>query len=92
MTVFDVRGMQFVKGRPTYKLLPGAVRESFALSVTERLNIDQEVISCANELLDSETRQMGDLIHNTEDQNAVIDNQPVEVTNKYKELKDWRGR
>jgi DNA mismatch repair protein MutS2 len=85
---FDVGGMQFVNGRPTYKLLPGVVGESFALSVAERLNIPQKVINRANELLDSETRQMGDLIRDMEDQKAVIDNQADELTNKRKELEE----
>jgi DNA mismatch repair protein MutS2 len=85
---FSVGGMQFVRGRPTYKLLPGVVGESFALSVAERLNIPQKVINRATELLDSETRQMGDLIKDMEDQKALIDEQADELTNKRKELEE----
>jgi DNA mismatch repair protein MutS2 len=65
---FAVGGMQFVKGRPTYKLLPGTVGESYAMSVAERLGLPQAVIDRATALLDSETRQMGDLIENLQDQ------------------------
>ena len=36
--------MQFVKGRPTYKLLPGTVGESFAIAVAERLELPRPVI------------------------------------------------
>lgn len=85
---FSVGGMQFVNGRPTYKLLPGVVGESFALSVAERLNIPQPVIDRANELLDSETRQMGDLIRDMEDQKALIDKQAEEFKMKQQELEN----
>jgi len=85
---FNVGGMQFKNGRPTYKLLPGVVGESFALSVAERLNLPRTVIERANELLDSETRQMGDLIRGMEDQKAIIDHQTEELSRKRNELGD----
>lgn len=78
--------MQFVNGRPTYKLLPGVIGESFALSVAERLNLPQAVIDRASELMDSDTKQMGDLIRNMEDQKLVIDQQALELEQKRKEL------
>ena len=83
---FAVGGMQFVNGRPTYKLIAGAVGESFALSVAERLKLPQKVIDRANELLDSETRQMGDLIRELEDQKVVVDLQAIELESRSKEL------
>ena len=79
---FAVAGMQFVNGRPTYKLLPGTVGESFALSVAERLEMPRHVIQRATELLDSETRQMGDLIRELEDQKALVDQQVLELEEK----------
>ena len=79
---FSVAGMQFVNGRPTYKLLPGAIGESFALAVAERFNLPQKVIDRANELLDSETRQMGELIREMEAQKAIIDQQVEEMKQK----------
>mmetsp|Transcript_21181 Transcript_21181/g.52084 ORF Transcript_21181/g.52084 Transcript_21181/m.52084 type:complete len:1044 (-) Transcript_21181:951-4082(-) len=84
---FSVAGMQFVKGRPTYKLLPGTVGESFAISVAERLGLPQSVIARANDLLDSETRQMGDLIRDLEDQKALIDERVEELEKKQNEMK-----
>jgi DNA mismatch repair protein MutS2 len=78
--------MQFVRGRPTYRLLPGTVGESFALAVAERLELPAKVIERANELLDSETRQMGDLIRELEDQKAVLDEQATEMEEKRKEM------
>jgi DNA mismatch repair protein MutS2 len=83
---FAVAGMQFVRGRPTYRLLPGTVGESFALAVAERLELPAKVIERANELLDSETRQMGDLIRELEDQKAVLDEQVTEMEEKRKEM------
>ena len=79
---FAVAGMQFVSGRPTYKLLPGTVGESFALAVAERMELPQSVLSRANELLDSDTRQMGDLIRELEDQKVVLDSQLEEMEEK----------
>ena len=83
---FSVAGMQFVNGRPTYKLLPGTVGESFALAVAERLELPKTVIQRANELLDSETREMGDLIRDLEDQKAVVEQQAQEMEDKKREL------
>jgi DNA mismatch repair protein MutS2 len=83
---FAVAGMQFVGGRPTYKLLPGVVGESYALAVAERLQLPQSVLERANELLDSETRQLGDLIRDMEDQKALVDEQVKEIEEKKKEI------
>ena len=83
---FSVGGMQFVNGRPTYKLLPGTVGESFALAVAERLELPQSVLARANELLDQETRQMGDLIRDLEDQKALVDQQAAEIAKKKREI------
>lgn len=89
---FSVAGMQFVNGRPTYKLLPGTVGESFALAVAERLGLPQPVLARANELLDSETRQMGDLIREMEDQKAILDQQVVEFEIKRREMADMETK
>jgi len=83
---FSVAGMQFVGNRPTYKLLPGVVGESYALAVAERLKLPQSVLHRANELLDSETRQMGDLIRDLEDQKLLIDEQISEIEVRKKEI------
>jgi len=83
---FAVGAMQFVNNKPTYKLLPGAVGESFALAVAERLELPASVLGRANELLDSETRQMGDLIRELEDQRALVDKKEQELEDKQKEM------
>jgi len=83
---FSVAGMQFLNGRPTYKLLPGTVGESFALSVAERLNLPPFVIQRANELLGQETRQMGDLITKLEDQRALINQEVEDLARRQREM------
>lgn len=83
---FDVAGMQFVSGRPTYKLLPGVIGESFALAVAERLELPETVIRRAYELLDSETRQMGELIRDLEDQKLLVDQKTEELQKRETEL------
>mmetsp|Transcript_2727 Transcript_2727/g.3951 ORF Transcript_2727/g.3951 Transcript_2727/m.3951 type:complete len:369 (+) Transcript_2727:1-1107(+) len=83
---FMVGAMQFIHGKPTYKLLPGAIGESFALAVAERLELPSHVITRANELLDQETRQMGDLIRNLEDQKALADKALEELEEKKQQI------
>jgi DNA mismatch repair protein MutS2 len=78
--------MQFISGRPTYKLLPGTVGESFALAVAERLELPRNVIDRASNLMDSETRQMGDLIRELEDQKALVDMQVEELEQRNREM------
>mmetsp|Transcript_30021 Transcript_30021/g.44384 ORF Transcript_30021/g.44384 Transcript_30021/m.44384 type:complete len:1025 (+) Transcript_30021:254-3328(+) len=87
---FDVAGMQFVGGRPTYKLLMGTVGESFALAVAERFQLPQKVLDRANELLDQETRQMGDLILELENQKAVVDAQVEGLAEKKREMESLK--
>merc|ERR1711865_1303054 len=87
LVLMDELGMQFVAGRPTYKLQPGVVGESYAIAVAERLKMPQTVIDRANELLDSETRQMGNLIRDLEGQNFLINQQVTEMEEKKKEMK-----
>jgi DNA mismatch repair protein MutS2 len=78
---FAVAGMQFLGGVPTYKLIPGMIGESFALAVAERLKLPSSVISRANELLDSDTRRMGELIQNLEEQKELVE-QKAQVLKK----------
>mmetsp|Transcript_28108 Transcript_28108/g.40241 ORF Transcript_28108/g.40241 Transcript_28108/m.40241 type:complete len:1031 (-) Transcript_28108:70-3162(-) len=83
---FSVAAMQFSNGRPTYSLLTGAIGESFALSVAERLNLPPFVIQRANELLDQDTRHMGELITKLEEQRAVVDQQVEDLARRQQEI------
>ena len=74
--------MQFLGGVPTYRLIPGMVGESFAIALAERLQLPESIISRANELLDSDTRKMGELITNLEEQKELIDQKEAELKEK----------
>ncbi|KAL7545634.1 hypothetical protein ACHAWF_012320 [Thalassiosira exigua] len=87
---FAVAGMQFVGGRPTYRLLPGVVGESFALAVAERLELPPAVIERANNLLDQETREMGELIRDLEDQKLLVDEKARELEAREYELRELK--
>jgi DNA mismatch repair protein MutS2 len=88
---FAVAGMQFVGGRPTYKLIPGMIGESFALAVAERLKLPQSVIQRANELLDTETRTMGELISSLEDQKLLVDQKQEELKKREFEMLELKA-
>jgi DNA mismatch repair protein MutS2 len=56
------------------------------LAVAERLKLPKTVLERANELLDSETRQMGDLIRDLEDQKNLVDEQVAELERRKEEM------
>jgi dsDNA-specific endonuclease/ATPase MutS2 len=88
---FAVAGMQFLGGVPTYKLIPGMIGESFALAVAERLKLPPSVISRANELLDSDTRRMGELIQNLEDQKNLVEQKARELAKREMEMLELKA-
>lgn len=88
---FAVAGMQFLGGMPTYKLIPGMIGESFALAVAERLKLPQSVITRANELLDTDTRKMGELIRDLEDQKLLVEQKGEELKKREMELLELKA-
>ena len=88
---FAVAGMQFMGGRPTYKLIPGMIGESYALAVAERLNLPQSVIERANELLDSDTRKMGELIRDLEEQKLEVELRGEELKKREFEMLELKA-
>jgi len=88
---FAVAGMQFVNGKPTYRLLPGVIGESFAIAVAERLQLPESVINRANELLDSDTRVMGELMRDLEDQKLVVDEKASELQKREYEILELKA-
>lgn len=66
--LLQVAGMEFVEGRPTYRLKYGFVGESHAISVAERLDLPPSVVSRARALLDDGARRVSDLIATLEEQ------------------------
>ena len=85
---FSVAGMQFLGGKPTYKLMPNVIGESFAIAVAERLRLPETVIARANELLDSETRAMGELMRDLEEQKLVVDEKTAELEKREYEMRE----
>jgi DNA mismatch repair protein MutS2 len=88
---FAVAGMQFLGGVPTYKLIPGMIGESFALAVAERLKLPESVIARANELLDSDTRKMGELIQNLEEQKELVELKAQELKKREVEMLELKA-
>ena len=88
---FAVAGMQFLGGVPTYKLIPGMIGESFALAVAERLKLPEFVIARANELLDSDTRKMGELIQSLEEQKDLVEQKGEELKKREMEMLELKA-
>jgi DNA mismatch repair protein MutS2 len=55
-------GMQFERGRPTYRLVRGATGESHALEVAERIGIEPVLIARARALMDQGERDLHDAL------------------------------
>eukprot|EP00611_Tribonema_gayanum_P020564 TRINITY_DN3769_c0_g1_i1.p1 TRINITY_DN3769_c0_g1~~TRINITY_DN3769_c0_g1_i1.p1 ORF type:complete len:957 (-),score=319.07 TRINITY_DN3769_c0_g1_i1:1132-4002(-) len=84
---FKVAAMQFVEGRPTYRLMAGAIGESFALAVAERLQLPAPVLERAKSLLDEGTRQVSDLIRELEQERENLRLREVEMDDVRAQLK-----
>jgi len=67
------------------------IGESFALAVAERLKLPQSVIERANELLDTETRKMGELIRDLEDQKLLVEQKAEEFKKKEIEMLELKA-
>ena len=86
-----VGGMQFLHGKPTYQLLPGVIGESYALAVAERLNLPSTILDRAKELMNAETRQMGELVQELQTQKEDLLKQQdllLEQQGKVKKLQE----
>lgn len=84
---FDVAGMEFADGLPTYRLRSGVVGESFALSVAERLGMPAPVISRAYELMDVGTRNLGELIGEAEDLRSDLRRKEMELEEAQEDMR-----
>jgi DNA mismatch repair protein MutS2 len=51
---FAVAAMQYLEGRPTYRVLPGVSGESHAFSVAERMGLDPAIVERGRSLLGEE--------------------------------------
>ena len=64
---FQMAAAQFMNGRPTYKLDWGQVGESHAISLAQNLGMPRDLVSRAKDLLQTQERQIGDLITELEE-------------------------
>lgn len=55
---FKVSAMEFIDNRPTYRLRLGYVGESYALEAGRRMNLPENILNRANELLDDESKKV----------------------------------
>ena len=83
---FTVAGMEFEAGFPTYKMVPNKISESYALAVAQRLKFPITVIDRAEELLDEETRRMGNLLTELEEKKMEVILQQEQLRAKENEV------
>lgn len=55
---YQVAAMEFIQDKPTYRLKLGSVGESHALELAKRLNIPNNILDRAYNLLDDETKRL----------------------------------
>jgi len=96
---YAVAAMQFIDGRPTYRMIQGAIGESFALAVAERLNLPNTVIERARLLLDENERKVSDLIRELEEerdnlriQGQELDMMKLQVQGRENELTELKQK
>ena len=86
---FSVAAMEFVEGKPTYRLIWGEVGESHALSLAKRMSLPENLLWRAKELLSSSERKVVNLVEE-------LENQRRELKEKEEELaflkKDYQHR
>lgn len=67
---FAIAAMQYAHGRPTYKVAPGLAGQSHAFAIASRLHLHASIIERARALMDTGSRQIGDLMEALEAQRA----------------------
>lgn len=83
---FQIAAMEFIDNKPTYRLRPGSIGESFALEAAKRLQLPEDVLIRANALLDDESRRLIALQERLEQETAAARVKQTEFTQKLKEL------
>lgn len=76
---FSVAAMEFVDGKPTYKLLWGEVGESHALSLAKRMALPENLLWRARELLSSSERKVVNLVEELENQRKELKHKEEEL-------------
>jgi DNA mismatch repair protein MutS2 len=65
---FAGAAVQYLNGRPTYRVLQGASGESHALSIAERVGLPRAVLARAEELIGAQELELGRLLAALEDE------------------------
>ena len=69
---FSVAAMEFIDGKPTYRLLWGEVGESHALSLAKRMALPETLLWRAKELMSSSERKIVNLVEELEKQRSQL--------------------
>ncbi len=69
---FTVGAMEFLDGKPTYRFREGAIGESYALEVAERLELPAQVLARARGLMDDSVIKVTELIKELENQRDAL--------------------
>ena len=59
---FSVAAMQYLEGRPTYRVIPGATGESHAFGIAARIGLDPEILDRAASLVGSGERDLSEVL------------------------------
>lgn len=70
---FTVGAMEFLEGRPTYRFREGAIGESYALEVAERLELPPTVLQRARALMDDGVLKVTELVKELEAQRDALE-------------------
>jgi DNA mismatch repair protein MutS2 len=86
---FRVAAMEFIRGKPSYKLILDEMGASYAIAVASNLQLPKHIIERATELLSDETRAATGLAVKLEKQQAELETQ---IDNNTKEKESLRKR
>jgi DNA mismatch repair protein MutS2 len=76
---FSVAAMEFIDGKPTYRLLWGEVGESHALSLAKRMALPETLLWRAKELMSSSERKIVNLVEELEKQRSQLKQKDEEL-------------
>lgn len=77
---------QFLDGKPTYRFREGAIGESYALEVAERLELPTPVLQRARALMDSSVVKVTELIKELESQRDALQGEILAAQEREEEL------
>lgn len=88
---FVVGAMEFLDGKPTYRFKEGAVGESYALEVAERLELPSAVLERARGLMDKGVVKVTELIKELENQRDALAGERREAEAREQEMRKMQA-